>query len=224
MTSARSLFWMSLVGAGLAVAWLLLVLLPSSSDVRYEAQEPWAVGNTEDAFAYAGGGVPVIQGTANLRLDPDSGKGILEFDLLPDDALTALIDDEMPKRSIVLRMKLERADGVWSDQTIHGHSGTGDSRLPETHALYAGSGRLELLLDGVRQPNGWQGFWSIGDALRQDDGSIRDQGLVFSPLLRDQSGFSDPNRSELTLLIYDSPDSDAVVLHLVFPDVRVLPP
>jgi len=215
---------MSLFAAGLAVAWFLLVFLPSSGDVRYEAQEPWAVGNTEDAFAYAGEGVRVIQGTANLRLNPDSGKGILEFDLLPDDALTALIDDEMPERSVVLRMKLEHADVVWSDQTIHGHSETGDSRLPETHALYAGAGRLELLLDGVRQPNGWQGFWSIGDALRQDDGSIRDQGLVFSPLLRDQSGFSDPKRSEITLLIYSSPESDAVVLHLVFPDVQEIEP
>jgi len=221
LTNARSLFWVGLVAIGLAAAWVLLVLLPSSRDVRYEARNPWAVGNTEDAFAYAGEGVVAIQGTANLQLDPSSAKGTLEFDLLPDDALTALIGDEMPERSIVLHM---HTDSVWSDQTIHGHSEVGDSRLPETHVLYAGSGRFELLLDGMRQPTSWQGFWSIGDALRQSDGSIRDQGLVFSPLLRDQSGFSDPNRLELTLLVYDSPDSDTVVLHLVFPDVLAIEP
>jgi len=222
LTNARSLFWVGLVAVGLAAAWVLLVLLPSSRDVRYEARDPWAVGNTEDAFAYAGEGVDTIQGTANLRLDPNSAKGTLEFDLLPDDALTALIHGEMPERSIVLHIHTE---AVWSDLTIHGHSEVGDSRLPETHVLYAGSGRLELLLDGVRQPPpGWQGFWSIGDALRQSDGSIRNQGLVFSPLLRDQSGFPDPNRLELTLLVYDSPDSDTVVLHLVFPDVLAIEP
>jgi len=105
-------------------------------------------------------------------------------------------------------------------RTIHGDSAIGDSRLPETYVLYAGFGRFELLIDGKRQPTAWQGLWSIGDTLRQPDGSIRDRGLVFSPLLRDQSGFSDPDRTELTLLIYDAPESDTVILHLVFPDVR----
>lgn len=220
MIDTRGLFWMALVAAGLAAAWFLLVFIPLSGDIRYEAHGPWAVGTAEDAFAYAGEGMRVIQGTAALQIDPNTSGGILEFDLSPDEALTALLDDEMPKRSIMLRMRLADSDDVWTDRTIHRGSEIGDSRLPETYILYAGSGRFELLIDGVRQPAGWQGFWSIGNALRQPDGSIRDQGLVFSPLLRDQSGFSNPDRQELTLLIYDARDSDAVVLHLVFPDVR----
>lgn len=222
MIDARSLLWMGLVAAGLAAAWLLLAVIPLSGDIRFEAQEPWSVGTAEDAFAYAGEGVRAIQGTAALRIDPITSGGILEFDLSPDEALTALLDGEMPERSIVLRMRLAGADAVWIDRTVHGDSEIGESRLPAIHALYAGSGRFELLIDGVRQSVRWQGFWSIGNALRRPDGSIRDQGLVFSPLLRDQSGFSDPDRTELTLLIYNSPDSDAVVLHLVFPDVQAI--
>ncbi|MCK5247539.1 hypothetical protein KAR02_11595 [Candidatus Bipolaricaulota bacterium] len=222
MTDARSLFWMGLVAVGFAAAWFLLVFISFSGDIRYEAEEPWAVGTAEDAFAYAGEGVRIIQGTAALRIDPNTSRGILEFDLLPNEALTALLDGGTPKRSIVLRMRLKQADAVWTSRIIHGDSAIGDSRLPETYVLYAGSGRFEILIDGVRQSTAWHGFWSIGNALRQLDGSIRDQGLVFSPLLRDQSGFSDPDRTELTLLIYDSPDSDAVVLHLVFPDVRAI--
>jgi len=111
---------------------------------------------------------------------------------------------------------------VWIGRVIHGNTDVGDSRLPVTHAHFAGSGSFELLVDGNKQPTEWVGFWSIGDALRQPDGSIRNQGLVFSPLLRDQSVFSDPNRTEITLLVYKSPDSNAVVLHLVFPDVRAI--
>ncbi len=222
MIDARSLLWMGLVAAGLAAAWLLLAVIPFSDDIRYEAQEPWSVGTAEDAFAYAGEGVRAIQGTAALRLDPNTSGGILEFDLSPDEALTALFDDVTPKRSFVLRMQLGRADAVWIDRTVHGDSEIGESRLPATHILYAGSGRFKLLIDGVRQSTAWHGFWSIGNALRRPDGSIRDQGLVFSPLLRDQSGFSDPDRTELTLLIYDSPDSDVVILHLVFPNVRAI--
>lgn len=224
MINARSLFWVGLVAAGLAAVWFLLVFIPLSGDIRYEAHGPWAVGTADDAFAYAGEGVRVIQGTAALQIDPNTFGGILEFDLSPDDALAALLDDEIPERSIMLRLRLAGADAVWTDRTIHGDSAIGDSRLPETYILYAGSGRFELRIDGVRQPPGWQGFWSIGNALRQPDGSIRDQGLVFSPLLRDQSGFSDPDRTELTLLIYDSPVSDAVVLHLVFPDALAIEP
>ena len=216
----RNLFWIGVAAVALAAAWLVIV--PIFRDVRFEAENPWAIGNSEDAFAYAGEGVHTIEGTATLRIDPNTLGGILEFDLLPDEALTALLDEEVPDRSVVLRMRLAGADAIWTDRTIHGDSAVGDPRLPETYVLYAGSGRFELLIDGVRQSPGWQGFWSIGDALRQSDGSIRDQGLVFSPLLRDQSGFSDPDRAELTLLIYDAPDSDAVILHLVFSDVRAI--
>ena len=31
-----------------------------------------------------------------------------------------------------------------------------------------------------------------------------------------------PIPTELTLLIYDTPESDTVILHLVFPDVRAI--
>jgi len=216
----RNLFWIGAVAVAFAAAWLVIV--PSFRDVRFEAQNPWAIGNSEDAFAYAGEGVHTIEGTATLRVDPDTGSGILEVKLSPDEALAALLDGASPEHSVLLRLRIKRADNVWMDRSIHGESGIGDSRLPETNVLYAGSGRIELLIDGVRQLTAWPGFWSIGNALRQSDGSIRDQGLVFSPLLRDQSGFSDPDRTELILLIYGSPDSDAVVLHLVFPDVRPL--
>ena len=70
-------------------------------------------------------------------------------------------------------------------------------------------GQIVYILDQVR---------ALEREMRE---SIRDQGLVFSPLLRDQSVFSDPDRTEITLLIYAAPESDVVILHLVFPDVRV---
>ena len=216
----RNLFWIGVAAVALAAAWFVIV--PIFRDVRFEAENPWAIGNSDDAFAYAGEGVQTIEGTATLSVDPDMDSGILEVTLSPDEALAALLDGAIPEYSVVLRMRVERADNVWMDRTVHGDTGIGDSRLPAIDALYAGSGSFELLIDGVRQATAWPGFWSFGDALRQSDGSIRDQGLVFSPLLRDQSGFSDPDRTELTLLIYDAPESDIVILHLVFPDVQAV--
>jgi len=67
------------------------------------------------------------------------------------------------------------------------------------------------------------GVWSLADALRKDDGSIRQQGLTFSPLLRDKTGFSDPSRLEFTLLLYDDTRGgiSPVLLHLVFRTVHI---
>jgi len=218
----RTDFWMGFVAVAFAVAWLFLVIIPIPSDVRFEAENPWAIGDSEDAFAYAGEGVHTIVGTVRLRIDPSIDSGLLEVMLSPDETLAALLDGANLENSVVLRMRIERADSVWMDRIVHGDSEIGESRLPAIHALYAGSGSFELLIDGRQQPAEWQGLWSIGDALRQSDASIRDQGLVFSPLLRDQSGFSDPDRTEFTLLIYDAPESDVVILHLVFPDIRAI--
>ena len=218
----RSAFWIGLVAVGLAAAWIFLVVVPFSNDLRFEADTPWLIGNSEDAFDYAGVEARVIQGTAILQIDPHTRSGMIEFDLLPDEALAAFLGALLPKNSVVLRMQLDHADAIWTDQIIHGDSEIGDSRLPETLALHAGVGPFELLIDGTKQIIEWTGFWSIGDALRQSDGAIRNQGLVFTPLLRDQSVFSDPTRMEFTLLLYAETDAENIILHLVFPNIRIV--
>ena len=136
----RNVFWIGLVAVGLAAAWIFLVVVPFSNDLRFEADTPWLIGNSEDAFDYAGVGVRVIQGTAIVQIDPDTRSGMIEFDLLPDEALAlaAFLRALLPKNSVVLRMQLDHADAIWTDQIIHGDSEIGDSRLPETLALHAG--------------------------------------------------------------------------------------
>ena len=203
----------------MAAAWLLFIGNPLSTDTRFEARNPRIIGSVEDAFDYAGENVHDIDGTATLRMNDNPVKGMIEIDLLLDGALLPWLLADSSEHSVVLRMRLEHADKNMRDASVHGDGEDGESRLPEIHALYAGFGSFEILIDGKRQPIRWQGFWSIGAAVRQSDGSIRDQGLVFSPLLRDRSGFSDPERLELTVLIYESSESENVVLHLVFSDV-----
>jgi hypothetical protein len=139
---------------------------------------------------------------------------------MPLNTLALLGEPQSAGQIVLVRMHLGQSDDIWADRIAHGDSGIGESHLPETHTQYGGSGEIGIWVDGQQKLGDWQGIWSIGDALRQFDGSIRDQGLVFSPLLRDRSGFSDPERTEFTLLIYDAPESDTVILHLVFPDVH----
>ena len=214
-------FWIVLAAVALAGAWIFLTPTPTPDPIEtidYEAHDPWIIGNSDDAFSYAGDVVRTVQGTAMLRIDSATAAGVMEFSLLPDASLTPFLEGLSSESSITLRVGLTNA--VWTDLAIYGDTGIGDSRLPMTYAHFAGSGSFELLVDGNKQPAEWHGFWSIGDALRQPDGSIRNQGLLFSPLLRDQSVFSDPTRTEITLLVYNAPESDIVILHLVFPDIR----
>jgi len=216
----RNLFWIGLTVAAVAAAWLVLSLIPMPSSVHYEASNPWAIGNSEDAFDYAGEDTRRIEGTARLRFDLSTKHAEIEIQLMPLNTLALLREPQSASQIVLVRMHLGQSDDIWADRTANGDSGIGEPRLPETYTQYGGSGTIEIWVDGEQKLGDWQGIWSIGDALRQSDGSIRDQGLVFSPLLRDRSGFSDPERRELTLLIYDAPESDTVILHLVFPDVH----
>jgi len=228
-------FWIGLAAIALAIAagWLILTILPNPNDsltdadqreIRLQAENPWMIGDPEDAFDYAGESVRTISGIANLVIDPDTDRGTIEFTLYPDERLAALLKIDAPESPITLRMQLSESSVVWTNQRINRGTGFGDSRLPVTHALYAGDGEFELLGNTRLQSTAWYGFWSLADALRQSDGAIRNQGLVFSPLLRDQSVFSDSARSEFTLLLYEAVDSDTVILHLVFPDAKDVAP
>jgi hypothetical protein len=219
----KTLFWIGIIVAAGVAVWSLLPdgqHQATSAQIVFTAETPWVIGNSADEFAYAGEGVHTIDGSVRLSIDPSTEDGLLQFDLPANAALADLVTDVQSQSLVSLRMTLENADKRWADQTIFGDSGVGDARLPSTFAQYAGAGSFELLIDGVSSDQSWYGFWSIADALRQSDGAIRDQGLVYSPLLRDKSHFSDPKRRELTLLVYAAAGSDVVVLDLVFSDVQ----
>ena len=110
---------------------------------------------------------------------------------------------------------------------INGDIAGGDPNLPQTHALLAGKGAFDVYVDGKLTYENLQGEWSLADAVRQSDGSIRQSGLVYSPLLRDKAGFSDPERTEFTLLLHSGESDEnnkppySVVLHIVFSDVTI---
>jgi len=216
----RTLFWIGLAVAVLVAAASMQRFLKPTPAAQYQtihAETAWAIGNNDDPFSYAGEFAHIVDGSAQFAIDSVTTHGDLNISLAATEALNSVFSAATAANDeIALALDLRDAFALSSACRAFGDSGFGDHRLPETYAQYAGSGNFELWIDGIRQPTTWYGFWSIAHALRQSDGSIRDQGLVFSPLLRDRSGFSDPKRWELTLLVYASQESDQVVLHLVF--------
>ena len=214
----RLLAWIA-VAAALAgvVFWLLPHDGPSPVSVeRWDASDPWLIGDLDDAYDYAGETAYPLEGAhAELWIDPTTGDGALDVTLPADARVSHLLDGVQTPSRTTFRQRFANGVTVWTDETIHGNTGIGDVALPETPATLAGKGPIDLSISGTPL-TGWEAFWAVGDALRRNDGAIRNQGLVFSPLLRDRSGFSDPARTELTILLYAAEDPEVLVLELVF--------
>jgi len=225
MSSLRLLLWLAVGVAVVAAGWLLIAprgVLPAAWQIA--AGLPLVIGDSSDPFAYAGGDtVRPVSGSATVRLVGTGTGGTIRLSIgSPEPAPPlSLLDGSAVGRSWDLVSIVDGSAEVWIDTAIDGDTGLGERRLPETTARIAGWSRFDLTADGNRQTNGLSGLWSIADALRQDDGSIRQEGLVFSPLLRDKTGFSDPGRLELTLLLYGDGPGSNVLAQLVFTDVVV---
>lgn len=175
---------------------------------------PWLIGVSDDLFSYDGRHVRRIEGKATIHLGstPQESRVTVWLPVSPGGRLMA----DTAGVELMIRFSLDAAEVLLRDSVIHSATGQGDRRLPETLARHAGAGPVELWVDG-RHDQTLYGFWSLADAVRRTDGSIRNQGLVFSPLLRDRTIFSDRERLEITVLLYEARGSEVVVLHLVFP-------
>jgi len=226
MSGSRSILLIALAFLALG-AWFLLDSLsgPFGGDGwKAFGEDPCVIlGSNEDRFAYAGGaGVRPVDGSLTFTWRAKDDVGSIQITLeAPSDVDFPF--EAAPGDEILIRCIIGPDDAVQSDVTAHGNSGIGEPRLPETRALFVGTGRFDISVAGRSVMASRDGVWSLADALRKDDGSIRQQGLTFSPLLRDKTGFSDPSRLEFTLLLYDDTRGgiSPVLLHLVFRTVHI---
>ena len=187
--------------------------------------DPLLIGSLDDPFAYAGGeSVLARPGHGTLRLFEPDGSGSLQLAVTLDGSESALAESVSTTGDVELRASVPALDEESIDVDFHGSTGRGDERLPKTHALVSGTASFSLRIDGESRGAPYEGLWSVAHALRRDDGSVRNQGLAFSPLLRDDTVFADPDRLELTLLLHGRgpQQTDSVALHLVYRDVEIL--
>lgn len=210
-----------LVAAALGVAAVLL-LLPRDSVWSAEGASPRVLGAPGDPFSYDGSHVLPCRGTLELRVDSDTGRGELAAQLRAEDpAILVLLSGTQTGSRVSVRSRELRLERV--DEAVHGDAGFGGAELPETRAQIAGTGSFDLLVDGARVGDALPGRWLVADAVRREDGAVRRGGLVYSPLLRDKTGFSDEERLEATLLLMlaDGESQGALLLHIVFTDVAL---
>ncbi len=222
---AKSWIWLLAGAAVLVAGWLLSRIPPDPSYAwQIRAATPVLVGNADDPFAYDGSAIRDVSGSVSIRLTEPEADGTVVASLEAPEAGAplGLLDGSASGRSWKLEASIDGSSPVWVDTPIHGDTPLGEAQLAQTQARLAGRSQFELIVDGKRSRSDLTGFWSVADALRRPDGSIRQQGLLFSPLLRDKTGFSDRSRDELTLLLYETRAMEVLLAQVVFGDITIV--
>ncbi len=219
----------ALIAGALLLAAMFTPSPPPGSGWRITANHPVVVGGYGDNFQYSGKDVRPVGGDVALVFDPKTHTGTIVGTVSTTAASGALWIAAATKLTgrITLSARITPADRVVTNADIYGDTGFGGPNLPTTHALIAGAGTFDLYVNGKLVYTGLRGEWSVADAVRKPDGSIRQSGLVYSPLLRDKTGFSDPHRREFTLIVHSTaadPNNNppyTVALQIVFTAVTV---
>jgi len=203
--------------AGVAIwIWMGSVSDESSAWIVH-AEAPVVVGVGQTPYGYGGSEIHPANGSIEVSWTPGRG-GTIDFWVEVDGHNNESLQFTQLRGSAVL----DASSSVFEERVVLGGTGTGSVPLPETHALLAGAARFEVMAASggdEAQLDSIKGWWMIADALRRSDGAIRQSGLVYSPLLREQSGFSDPTRTEATLILGDGAEP---LLQVVFAEVLVV--
>ncbi len=225
------------LAAAIALAVLLLLgidhelspLATGNASWVVRADQPLVAGGYGDNFCYSGANVRPLHGVLELRYDPVKREGTLTVtvETTSESGALRLAADKTLQGQIQLVSQIGTADRVLHDTPIYGDTGRGGPAFPQTLATLAGWSRFDLAVNSRTTATGLAGEWSIAQALRRSDGSIRQSGLVYSPLLRDKTGFANPKEIQLILLVH-SDEADAqnappytLALDLVFTQVTI---
>jgi len=202
------------------LGWVLLQR--PSTEWEISAGAPLVVGSPLDPFSYDGTHVLPAEGELALTVDAATASGRLQVRLRATGPapLRSLVGELEGAEILIQATELE---GRWIDLPVYGDSGRGGPELPETEALIAGTGRFTVSLDGSPTAATFAGRFSVAAAVRREDGSIGQGGLIYSPLLRDKTGFAAADRLEATLVLTapDARGQETVVWHIVFTRVTI---
>lgn len=222
----RSFLLVVILSIAVLFGWFLFT---TDTVWHIRAISPRIIGGYGDHFAYDGTDTRPLEGALDLHLNMSLSTGTLTVTLRTTDTSgpLKLSSDTALEGRIKLVSQIVRSDRVKEAVPVYGDTGTGEAELPQTHAALAGWSRFDLFVGENLLYSGLHGEWALIDALRRNDGAVRQSGLIYSPLLRDKTGFSDLDRKEFILILH-SDESDpennppfAVVLHLVFEEVEI---
>jgi len=200
-------------------------------DWEFNADNALIVGGYGNNFAYDGTNVRHIPGSATVKLTTATGEGVIEASVTTDDESGPIVmADGMPlSGNIKLVMKLGQGGTRFQEfKDLHGDTGNEAPVMPKLFNYWAGWGPTDVYVDGKLVYENLGGHVMYSEKARRANGTIsRDDGTIYSPMLEDKTGFTDPNATEFHFVAHTmEPDPNnfpphSMWIHLVFQDVKL---
>lgn len=202
---------------------------------KIEANGARIIGGYGDNFAYNGENVRPVDGSAQMTVDPAAGTAQLEIRVHTTDASGPLRFSKNRSFSGDIRIvqmldtsKMDKAR-IATDVSLHGDTGNEAPVMPNVYNYFATWGPAKIFVNGEEVIPMIGSHTMFTEQARGPNGKIvNGAGKVYSPMLTDKTGFTDPSTTEFHFVAHTTePDSDNFPphsgwIHLHFSDVNVI--
>lgn len=247
MTTTRKIF---AGAASLALAGALVAFGPpeepeASSDTvqtvdgdgawKLKATGARIIGGYGDNFAYDGSNVRPLEGHAEVKLNPETGKGKITVKIRTTEESGPIhfAKDEKWEGDIkiVQRLNTSKMDKARIAQEVflHGNTGREAPVMPKIYNYFATWGPSRIWVNGEEAVPMIGSHTMYSEESRDASGKIARAGTVYHPMkVKDKSGFTNPNDTEFHFVAHTSePDRGnfpphSAWIHLHFSDVEVM--
>jgi len=216
-----SWLWILVGVAAVGVAaWFMLPIPSQNPEWHVAVSDALLIGTPDNPTAYEGTETENVSGSGSVVIQNGHPSLSASVDVVSTAWLVLLgVVQSAPQR---LTVELLATTTEWPAGSIYGDTTYGGNVLPTTTALLGGEGVFEIYGPAAPSSVVVSGTWSLAHAVRRSDGSVRQQGLYYSPLLRDKTGFSDSTRLEFTLMLNFPYGDGTVPFTVVFQTLDVL--
>lgn len=227
----------------LALATAVTTIAAAAPSPRVAQQDTWKIeaddariiGGYGDNFAYDGENVRPFDGIAQMTVDPKNGTAQLEINVRTTDSSGPIrfSEDQSFEGDIRIVQNLDTSKmdmaRIATDTYLHGDTGNEAPVMPKIYNYFATWGPAKIFVDGEEVIPMIGSHTMFTEQARGQNGKIVNaQGQVYSPMVKDKTGFTDPSKTEFHFVAHTSePDSDNFPphtgwIHLHFSDVKVI--
>ena len=193
------------------------------------------IGGYGDNFAYDGQNVRPLEGHAEAKIDPETGKGKVTVRIRTTEASGPVQFSEDTRWSgeieIVQRLDTEKMGKarIATDVFLHGDTGNEAPVMPKIYNYFATWGPSTIRVNGEEAVPMIGSHTMFTEQARGEDGKIRRGGTVYHPMkVKDKTGFTDADELEFHYVAHTTePDRGnfpphSAWIHLHFSDVEIL--
>ena len=209
---------------------------PAMADGQWHIRAAGAriIGGYGHNFAYDGENVRPLRGEAEMRLNTADGTGELEITLhtTPESGPVRFSADQAWEGEIRIVNRLNTSEmdmaRVTEEAWLHGDTGNEAPVMPKVFNYFATWGPSQIFVNGEQVVPMIGSHTMFSEQARGADGKIERDGQVYSPMVQDKEGFTDPSETEFHYVAHTTePDPNnfpphTAWIHLHFSDVEVL--